>query len=543
MMPFRRIACVAIGAALCFAFGSCTKTSTRVAGGRNPWTIPGVLRIGDKEEPDSLNLMFGHTLATDEIDCLLFSFILRTDDNGNLIPDLATEVPTLANGGISKDQKTITVHLRHGVRWSDGAPLTAADWLFTYHAVMNPRNNTKTNYGWNMIASATAPNPYTIVIHLKQPTVQGMEILTMGGDAYPPLPAHLLANLPDINRAAFNSTPISSGPFILKAWNHEQSLEFVPNPYYFRGPPHLKEIIWKIIPDPTTLLEQLRTHEIDVYADVDSDEVPYLGEVTGIRVVSRLVANWRHLGFNMQKPQLADLRVRTAISEAVDWKRVLDTTYHGYGQLAVSDVFPDSWAAPNLPPYRYDPADARRLLNAAGWRMGGDGVLHRGPLAMRLTISTTAGSAENEHAELVLQSMLKPFGIALEIKNYPPNLLFAQDGPVYSGKYDLEWSVETNGADPDDSGSWNSKYIPPNGANTSWLRDPIVDATSEAAASTFDRAKRKALYQREEARLRQLNPVIFVYWERSYVAMNSDLKNYRPAAFIADEWNAWEWEI
>lgn len=524
-------------------FASCTHSVAPANGRGNSWTIPGVLRIGAKEEPDSLNLMFGHTLATDQIDCLLFSFILRTDANGNLFPDLATVVPTLQNGGISKDGKTITIHLRRGVRWSDGAPLTAADWLFTYHAVLNPKNNTKTDYGWDVIASAQAPDPYTIVLHLKRPSVEALEILTMGGDAYPPLPAHLLAKLPDINNAPFNSAPISSGPYLLKSWSHESSLVFVPNPLYFRGAPKLKEIVWKIIPDPTTLLEQLRTHEIDVYPSVDSDEVPYLSGIPGIRVVSRLVANWRHLGFNMSKPQLSDVRVRTAIAEAVDWRRVLETVYHGYGVLAVSDIFPQSWAAPTLPPYRFDPADARRLLSDAGWRMGSDGVLHKGDLAMRLSIATTANNAENEHAELVLQSLLRPLGVELDIHNYPPNVLFAQDGPVYGGRYDLEWTVETNGADPDDSGSWDSRFIPPHGANTSWLRDPIVDATTEAAASTFDQAERKALYQREAERIRELNPAIFAYWERTYVAMNSDLRNYEPAAFIADEWNAWQWQI
>ena len=528
---------------LCVVLCACTKAGSPASGRGNAWTVPGVLRIGAKEEPDSLNLMFGHTLATDQVDCLLFSFILRTDDNGNLIPDLATVVPTLQNGGISRDEKTITIHLRHGVKWSDGAPLTSADWLFTYHAVLNPKNNTKTNYGWDVISSAQAPDPYTIVLHLKRPSVQAMEILTMGGDAYPPLPAHLLATLPDINRAPFNSAPISSGPYLLKAWNHETSLIFVPNPLYFRGAPRLKEIIWKVIPDPTTLIEQLRTHEIDVYPSVDSDEVQYLNGIQGVRVVTRLVANWRHLAMNMRKPQLADVRVRDAIAEAVDWKHVLATVYHGFGVPAVSDVFPQSWAAPTLPDYRYDPTDARRLLALAGWSMGSDGVLHKGNVAMRLSISSTSNTPENEHAELVIQAALKPLGIDLDIRNYPPNVLFAQNGPVYGGTYDMEWSVETNGADPDDSGSWNSRFIPPNGANTSWLRDPIVDKTSDAAASTFDESKRKALYQREAARLRELNPAIFVYWERTYVAMNSDLRNYRPAAFIADEWNAWQWSI
>jgi peptide/nickel transport system substrate-binding protein len=522
---------------------ACTRVTTTTASGHNPWTIPGVLRIGSTEEPDSLNLMFGHTLATDEVSCLLYSFILRNDANGNLFPDLATEVPTYQNGGISKDGTTITVHLRHGVRWSDGYPLTANDWLFTYHAVMNPANNTKTNYGWDMIKSASAPNPYTIVIHLKRPTVQGLEILTMGGAAYPPLPAHILAKYPNINNVPFNAHPISSGPFVLKEWRHGDRLVFVPNPFYFRGKPKLKEIVWRVIPDPHSILNELATHDIDVYAAVNEDEVAQLSSIQGIRVERRLVAWWQHLGINTSKPQLSDPRVREAIAEGVDWKRIIATVYHGYGQPALSDIFPESWAAPHLAPYRYDPSDAARLVAQAGWKMGADGVLHKGPLAMDLTLVAGADDSENEESEVVIQSMLKPLGFKIEIKNYPRSYLFAQDGPIYSGKYDLEWSLETNGPDPDNSGSWDGKFIPPNGANTSWLNDPTINRLSEEAASTFDEATRKRLYQEEEERLRQLNPNVFVFWWVDYYGINTDVKNYIPSAFIADEWNAWQWRI
>jgi peptide/nickel transport system substrate-binding protein len=529
--------------ALALMLCSCAKVATPVRGGENAWTVPGVLRVGDPEEPDSLNLMFGHTLANSEIDCLLFSFLLRTDDNGNFIPDLATVVPTTQNGGISRDGKTITIHLRRGVRWSDGAPLTAGDWLFTYHAVLNPANNTKTNFGWDQIASASAPNPYLLVIHLKRPSVSALDILTMAGAAYPPLPAHLLAKLPNINHAPFNDAPISSGPFILKRWDHGSSLTFVANPLYFRGAPKLKEIVWNVVPDPNTLLDRLRAHEIDLYASVNPAGVAQLSSIPGITVTHRLVAWWEHLGINMRSPQLSDPRVRAAIALGVDWKRILDTVYLGHGQPAVSDIFPQSWAAPKLPPYRYDPGAARRLLAQAGWRMGDDGVLHDGTLAMRLTISSTPSDESNERAEILIQSMLKPLGIDVQVHNYPASMLFAQNGPIYSGKYDLEWSREINGPDPDDSGNWDSRFIPPNGADVSWLADPIVDRTSTDAASTFDQKARQALYQEEAARIRQLNPAIFAFWYESYFAYNSDLRNYRPAAFIGNAWNAWQWEI
>ncbi|HYL27569.1 MAG TPA: ABC transporter substrate-binding protein, partial [Candidatus Nitrosotalea sp.] len=339
--------------ALVLFLAACARPQAmHVKGERNSWTVPGVLRLGEDEEPDSLNLMFGHTAATDTISGLLFSFLLRYDARGNYIPDLATQVPTLANGGIAADGKRITVHLRRGVVWADGAPLTAADWLFTYRAVMNPANNVKTRYGWDAIASAAAPDPYTLVILLKRPNVAVLGILAFGGAAYPPMPAHLLAKLPDLNSAPFNQRPLASGPYLLKDWSHGSALVFVPNPRYFRGAPKLKEVIWKIIPDVNTLFNQLARHEIDVYPNVNPNAISRLSSIDGLNVDRRLIANWRHLGINMSRPLLADVRVRRAIAEAVDWQRINATVFHNIDRLAVSDVFPDLWAAPSLPPYR-----------------------------------------------------------------------------------------------------------------------------------------------------------------------------------------------
>ncbi|MGP8100954.1 MAG: ABC transporter substrate-binding protein [Candidatus Cybelea sp.] len=540
-MTLGRIAAAAL--ALLLAICGCSRTAAPSKGERNPWTIPGVVRIGEDEEPDGLNLMYAHTAASDAIVGLLFSFILRYDAEGNYIPDLATQVPTLRNGGISRDGKTIVVHLRKGVVWADGAPLTAADWLFTYHAVRNPLNAVKTTYGWDDIASARAPNPYTIVIRLRQPNVAVLGILAMGGAAYPPMPAHLLAKVSDLRRASFNESPLASGPFVLERWNHGSSLTFVPNVRYFRGEPHLKEIVWKIVPDVNTLFNELVTHEVDVYPTVNVNDIARLQSISGITVKRRLIANWRHLGLNLSRPQLADARVRRAIAEAVDWRRLEATVYHGRDALAVSDIFPELWAAPTLPAYRYDPADAKRLLAAAGWKPDDGGVLHKGALAMSLSIYATTGHQENTESQVLIQSMLRAVGIDVTVRNYPGSYLFAMDGPLYTGKYDLEWSVETNGPDPDNSASWGGSFIPPHGANTSWLDDPIVNATSVAAASTFDPVVRKRLYQREEERIRELVPAVFFSWETDYTAVNDDLKNYVPAAFIGDTWNAWEWKI
>src|SRR5271154_2588772 len=141
----------AFALALLVATAGCTKLATTANGGRHPWTIPGVLRIGESEEPDALNPLFSNNSAADRIETLLFAYVFRYDAHGNLIPEIATVVPTYANGGIARDNRTITLHLRHGVRWSDGAPLDGRDLRFTWRAVMNERNNTKVRLGWDDI--------------------------------------------------------------------------------------------------------------------------------------------------------------------------------------------------------------------------------------------------------------------------------------------------------------------------------------------------------------------------------------------------------
>lgn len=511
-------------------------------GGRHPWTEPGHVRLGALGEPDSIIEFYGHSDATDQINNLLFAPVFRYDSTGEFLPELATEVPTYANHGISKDSKTITLHFRRGVVWSDGAPLTAHDLAFTYKLVMDDRTNVKNRSGWDDVASIELPDDYTAVVRLKRPNADVLG-LCFGGAAYPPMPEHVLAGVKDLEHSSFVTKPITSGPFLLAAWNHGASLEFDANPRYWRGRPKLDRVSWKIIPNADTLFAQLQTHEIDVYDGVNENQIDRLGTIPGITVTKRLLANERHLAINTARPQLHDVRVRLAIAEAVDWDLINREIYHGFNERARSDILPTSWAAPNVPLYKYDVAGAKRLLDAAGWKVAADGYRQRDGQRLRMEISGGTGIQATEQAEVHIQSQLKAVGIEVRIRNYASNLLFSRSGPLYTGKYDTSWTIDTFGPDPDNQALWSGDFIPPKGANTTWLDDPVVNQTSDAQLRTFDRAKRKALVQKEETRIHELVPAIFLYWENSYAAYNDDLKNYKPAQYIANTWNSWEWEI
>lgn len=537
--------------AMALAFAAMPTACTRVGSGtspvldgRHPWTIPGHLRIGIPDEPDALNPLFAHSDATDQVDALIFAPVFRYDERGRFVPELATEVPTYANGGISRDSKTLTLHWRRGVTWSDGAALTPRDLRFTWRAVMSDRNNTKARYGWDDIVRIDVPNDETAIVHLRRPNAGVLGSFGGGGgSAYPPLPEHLLGKLPTLNAANFNVHPISSGPWLLAAWNHGSSLEFAPNTRYWRGAPKLRALSYRVVPNPETLVAQLRTHEIDLFANVPEAQAARVANVTGIAVVRHASANWRRLAIDCARPGLGDVRVRRAIAEAIDWDRINATVYHGLNVRARSDIPPDSWAAPDIPFHPHDPRAAAALLDAAGWRAATPGGVrtHAG-IPLRLVISATTKPG-NEQAEVQMQQALRTIGIELSIKNYPASVLFAADGPLYTGKYDLEWSIDTNGPDPDNQASWSADFIPPRGVNTSFLRDAIITQTSAAALRTFDHARRKALYQREELRIHELVPAVFLYWETATAAYDDDLRGYRPAEYITDNWNSWEWRI
>jgi peptide/nickel transport system substrate-binding protein len=520
---------------------ACSRVDTAASSGPHSWTHTDRVRIGSTEEPDALNLLFANTDAAGQIANLIFAPVFGYDERGDYVPEMAREIPTDRNGGVSRDGRTIVIHLRHGLQWSDGAPLDARDLRFTWQAVMNPRNDTRLRTGWDDITAIDLPDPDTAVIHLREPYAAILGIFAIGGAGYPPLPAHLLADLPDINHAPFNEHPIASGPYVLTAWNHGSSLEFAANPRYWRGTPAIARITYRIIPDADSLFAALQTHDLDVVDTLGEGQIDRIGSLDGYAVQHRITANWRHLDMNCAQPLLADVRVRRAIAAAIDWDRMNRTIYHGTNVRAVSDIMPTSWAAPAIPAYRYDLARARALLDAAGWHTGAGGIRRRAGVPLELTVSTTVSKPTNIQAEVQMQQQLLAAGVRLIVKNYPTSVLFAQNGPLYSGRYDLSLTIDTNAPDPDNEGLWSATFIPPHGGNTSFLADPVITQTSHLAAHTFDRAVRRALYQREEARIHELVPTVFLYWQVAYAAVNSDLKHYRAAQYLSSNWNAWQW--
>ena len=538
------VACVALvcAALLCAA---CTKVSSGggapAGGAGNPWTIHGVVRIVSNQEPNALLRFFSNQAAADDVSALLFEPMFRYDEHGNPVPALATEFPSQRNGLISKDGLRITFPLQPKARWADGAPVTSQDVIFTWHAIVDGKNPVVTTAGYDGIQTMIAEGPHRVTMVLKKPYGPAVYLFSEG--SFPPLPSHLLAKYERIDRLAYDADPVGDGPFVLKQWVHGSDLIFVPNPYYWRGRPKLDQIDMRIIPDSVTDVNALKTHEIDVLDGVSKNLVGQLADIGGVDVVKQLSANYRHLDFNLKNPALADPVVRRAIASSIDFDRIIREVYHGLGVRGATTIPPLSWAANDLKPLPYDPPAAAASLDADGWRIGPGGIRARGGTRLALTISTATENLPNQMAEEVLVDELRRVGIEISIKNYATSILFAPDGPLYGGRYDMAWIVNTEGTDPDFLGVIGCDYFPPHGANTDFYCNPQVDALLRDAQLHYDPAVRRRDYTEASRILIHDAPYVIVYWDVNVVAQNNDLKNFRPSPFVTDFWNAWEWEI
>jgi len=204
------------------------------------------------------------------------------------------------------------------------------------------------------------------------------------------------------------------------------------------------------------------------------------------------------------------------------------------------------WAhAAGVTRYPYDPAKAKALLTAEGWRPGPDGVLVKNGRRLALDIAYNVTNATRRAGAVQLQAMLASVGIALEVKTYQGALLFAtmgQGGILQNGKYDLAWTGWVAGIDPDQSSVVTCGARPPNGNNTMFYCDESVDAAEAEALDRFDIPSRKRAYARIEALLSRDEPFIPLWWPRQLQPVNPDFKNFTPNP-VTESWNAYAWDI
>jgi peptide/nickel transport system substrate-binding protein len=535
----------------CVLLAGCTKVGTSgetgAAGGRHPWTKPGVLRIGFQVAPNTLNPLLAANTTEDNIDHFLFDNLTSVDQHGNAVPMLASVVPTLENGGISKDGLTITYHLRKGIKWSDGYPLTSKDVKFSWSAILNPNNNVITQTGYSLVSSVDTPDDTTVVFHMKQKFSPAVNTLFGESDSpYEIVPEHVLGKLHDVNNVPFNSEPVTSGPFRLKEWVRGDHMTLVPNDAYFLGKPKLSQVILKFIPDENTEVSALRTHDIDWQFEASPEVYKELKTLPDLSIVLQDRNQSENIQMNTKHPPLDDVRFRQAIAYALDAPKLVDDLTGGSALAADQDLPPIMWGhASDVTRYNQDLQKSRSLLASAGWTPGPDGTLQKNGQRLNLTIVYNVTNATRRSAVVQVQGMLKAVGIDLTVKAYQGGLLFAsmgQGGILQNGKFDLAWTGWVAGVDPDQSSVFMCDAQPPHGNNSMRYCNPELDRAEERALTNFDIPTRKAAYAQIEAILTHDIPQRTVWWPRQIQPINPDFKNFTPN-LVTEAWNSYTWDI
>ncbi len=537
-------------AAAASAMAGCSKVSedTGAGPGSNPWTIPGVLRIAGRQEPDTLMPIIGTQTVDTDLDMFWSGHLLNWSDQNAFVPELATDVPTLGNHGISADGLSITYHLRRGVQWQDGAPFTADDVIFSWQQIMNPANFVPSRLGYDDIARIDKQGDYTIVVHLKKRFAPFVAtFFTMSNTTYGVIPKHLLAGLHDLNRTEYANKPVGTGPFIVAEYDKGSMIKFVANPHYWRGPPRLKEIDYRFIGNDNTALTLLKTHEVDFYYRAAQTLAPALKNIPGTRVVLSPFTRFTDLGFNAAVPALSDVRVRKALAYGTDRQELIAKVTEGVSMPADSDQPPYLWAHDSgVTKYPFDPARAAALLDAAGWTLGPDKLRRKNGAPLQLELVGYNGSAVVTGTETVIQRQWRQLGVDVSIKNFPSDILYEAKGAggiEQNGKFDVAVEQWANGIDPDESILFKCDLAPPNGWNIYHFCSRQLDAAEDAALVEYDQAARKADYATVQRIITDQLPIFVLWFERDQHVINTDFKNFKPAHASTPFWNTWEWEI
>jgi peptide/nickel transport system substrate-binding protein len=432
------------------------------------------------------------------------------DDMNAPHPVLVTEIPSVANGGVSEDGTVLTMTLRDDIAWSDGTPITSADFVFTHEMVMEPANTVATTYPNDQIASIEAPDDQTVVITFAEPFIPWAATLWHGL-----LPNHILDPVfqaeGSIDAAEWNLAPtVSCGPFVFEEWESGSFARFVANENYWLGPPKLDEIFVRFVPDDAAQINALLAGDGDLGTFFAYSDVPTLEEA-GIDIVavqSGYNEGWYMLLGETGHPALKDVRVRQALAYGFDRASLVEDLLLGLTKPAATYWDNTPYANPDIEPYPYDPAMAVALLDEAGWvDSNGDGTRDKDGVELVLSYGTTTREVRQD-TQAVAQQQLAEIGVGLELYNYDSDLFFAIDGPAAMGEVDImEWSDTTNFPDPDYY-YWDISEIPteeyPQGQNWQRIADEEVDdlfalqrtqADPEARTETFHEIS-KQLYDK-----------------------------------------------
>jgi peptide/nickel transport system substrate-binding protein len=420
---------------------------------------------------------------------------------------------------------TVDCTIRSDAKWSDGVPVTANDFKFTYDTIMNKKNDIATRNGYDKITAFNVISPTEFQMVFQSVFAPFREL--WAGASTTVLPQHILEGQ-NFNKV-WNSCicdpktkqPISSGPMLVQSFTPDQQATLVPNKNYWGGKiAQVPKVVFVPSRDTNSELAAFRSGEVDmIYPQNQIGLRKKIESVDGAAYTTTLGPQWEHFDMLTTVPGLDDLQVRKAIATAMPRQQIVDRVVKDANEKAAvlnntqymvnQDQYQPNW---DIYPASGDVEAAKRILDAAGWVPGSDGVRQKGNVKLAFTVGTTSGDQARILSEQIIQQQLQKIGVKLTIKNSPDIL----DVNLPAFDYQTIIFAWVGGPDPY-SGNviWLSSAIPAtcsrrlakagecdsSGQNYTKVKDPQVDALLNATDQDIDPAVRAAHFNAADKQL------------------------------------------
>jgi peptide/nickel transport system substrate-binding protein len=485
-----RAAIAALAICCCVLLASCA---------RKPDANTLVMNI--ESSPSNLDPRVGLDAQSERIDGLLFDNLVARNEHLSVSPDLAEswEIP---------DPKTCVFHLRHGVKFADGRPLTSRDVKWTYDSLIAGRVHSAKAATYRPVDRIDTPDDFTVVFRLKEPWAALLWNVSSPG----------MGVVPYGSGAEISQNPVGSGPFRFVSAEQDKEVVLERNDRYWADKARLSRVRFAVVPDSTTNALELRKGSADI--EINSllpDTVLTLQREPHLQVLRGPGTVIAYLAFNLRDPILQNLRVRQALAYAIDRKPLIQFLWGGFARTAASVLPPESWAYdPNVATYAYDPETARRLLDAAGYPAVNSVRFH-------LTMKTSTQESSRAMAA-VFQQQLHEVGIVLDIRSFEVATFLSDITRGEFQVYSLRW-VGGN-EDPDIfEYAFDSKRIIPNGGNRQFYRNTRVDELIDKAQRELDQNQRKHDYAEVQQILAEDLPYINLWYFDNVMVYSSRVRN------------------
>lgn len=506
-------------------------------GGKRLARDPSTLVVLENSDADTTNPLFSTNYYATVYENLIFDGLVNIGSAFQAIPDLATSWKGTPDG------LHWTVELRRGVLFSDGAPFTSSDVVWTWHAMLSPETGFPYRGQFTYVKDVRAEGPYRVHFDLAQTNA----LFVIEALNAPILPEHILGKTPlkGQRQTGFGEHPVGTGPYVFKQWLHDEQISFERNPRYWDGPPLIPRVAFRIVLDDQARIDAMEAGDGDVNDGMNASSFEIVKDAhTNLRLLHIPDLYSYFLYLNFTRPGIADPTVRRAMMYGWDRKRELKGITHGDSDLA-DGIVPEAlrtWYDPNVLHYPYDPLRSRALLESAGYRAGPDGVMRRGNLRLAYTLTFPGTGQASTSAEIVtaFQADMRAIGIEITLQQIDYATFLTQ---TQNGHYDIALSGWGGVPDPDQLTLLGCDQFPPAGNNDMHYCNRRIDRDVHLGLKIVDPVKRKPIYDDMQRLIAENVPVLFYEFPFSRVAISPrvqfDFDHALPDQYLFLTINRW----